>query len=284
MGTRRRASGTSTSIVTRVPLRAGPPLRRALEADLLAVGHAPRLEAELDAGFDAEADERRRRAPARGRACRPCRRSGSCGSGPSRSGTRTARPRWWSPCRCSRTARRAAARGCWPAAPRRRSAWPPASVSRPSAKRVAPYGTTAARRGLSRFERSQALSFTNRLAPRPLGCEPLSVVTVTGSERVSFPAASITDAWTVCVPFGSWRCRRRVSTSVACWARHDGDERAPTARPRCRDLRGCARTAAVDDDPDLLDAAAAVGRRERDGLLALQGVVGREQASRRWTA
>ena len=81
-------------------------------------------------------------------------------------------------------------------------AWPPASVSRPSANRVAPYGTTAARRGLSRFERSQALSFTKRLAPRPFGCDPLSVVTFTGSERVWFPAASMTDAWMVCRPLG----------------------------------------------------------------------------------
>ena len=81
--------------------------------------------------------------------------------------------------------------------------WPPASVSRPSANRVAPNGTTAARRGLSRLERSQALSFTKRLAPRPLGCEPLSVVTFTGSDRVSFPAASVTDAWMVCRPLAS---------------------------------------------------------------------------------
>ena len=57
---------------------------------------------------------------------------------------------------------------------------PPASVSRPSANRLDPYGTTADRRGLSRLERSQALSFTKRLAPRPLGCEPFSVVTVHG--------------------------------------------------------------------------------------------------------
>ena len=46
------------------------------------------------------------------------------------------------------------------------------------------------------------VSFTKRLAPRPLGCEPLSVVTVTGSERVSFPAASMTEAWTVWRPLG----------------------------------------------------------------------------------
>src|SRR3954470_16676860 len=80
---------------------------------------------------------------------------------------------------------------------------PRASVSRPSANRVAPYGTTAARRGLSRFERSQALSLTNRLAARPFAREPLSGVTFTGSERVSFPAASVTDAWTACRPLAS---------------------------------------------------------------------------------
>src|SRR3954454_3245746 len=79
---------------------------------------------------------------------------------------------------------------------------PLASVNRPSANRVAPYGTTAARRGLSRLERSHALSLTKRLAPRPFGCEPLSVVTDTGSDRVSFPAASVTEAWMVCLPLG----------------------------------------------------------------------------------
>jgi hypothetical protein len=90
---------------------------------------------------------------------------------------------------------------------------PAASVSRPSAVRTEPNGTTADRRRVFRCERSHALSFTNRLAPRPLGCEPLSVVTVTGADRVSLPPASVTDVCTVCAPLGSFAVSSESVTS-----------------------------------------------------------------------
>ena len=161
----------------------------------------------------------------------------------------------------ARSARRAAARGSY-AEHRAGDGGAAASVRRPSAKRIAPYGTTALVLAASRLDRSQALSFTNRLAPRPLGCEPFSVVTVTGSERVSFPAASVTEAWIGVAPVGELRGVEREGRCRHCSGQGAMTMYGLTQRVLLVSSARLDDRPAVDDDPDARDAAARVTYRE----------------------